>query len=193
MTGPMTPVTATLIAASLAALASMITLVVSVVSKAGEEARNVNRQLLTSDLKAFGRAIHEVIALSAIQVKRIGTDNFADRYQKAEAAAKRLKELRLDVRYSLWGMDSAIRTLGRLPDWIGHAKPYPSYATEILEAGSRLGKQLDLAVRTAYLQGRSPGLWRRLRVNSATRKLIRIYRSLPARQSLSENHSDDDT
>jgi hypothetical protein len=93
----------------------MVTLVVSIVSKAGEESRSVNRQLLTSDLKAFGRAIHEVVALSSIEVKRIGTENFADRYQKAEAAAKRL-----------WGVDEGIRTLGRLPDWIGHAKPYPA-------------------------------------------------------------------
>lgn len=171
----MTQPDATLIAASIAAVATILTLIFTMANKRGEEFRSAQRAVIAKDLKAVGRAVHEVIALSNIQLKVMGSDQHPERYRAAADAAKKLKDLRLDVRYTLWGLDDAFRDLARLPDWIGHAKPQPEVASTILDAGRKLGIQIDLAVRKAYISGSPPGLWRRYRVSCATKHLRTTY------------------
>jgi hypothetical protein len=171
----MQPQQATLIAAAVAAGASLITLVVTVVSKRGAESRAAQRAVIANELKGIGRAIHEVLALTNIQLKVLKETQHPEKYRLAADAAKRVKETRLEVRYTLWGLDEGFRTLARLPDWIGHAKPNPTVAAELFELGRRLGQELDLAVRTAYIKGRTPSWWRTYWVKRRAKELRERY------------------
>lgn len=166
---------ATLIAAIVAASATLLNLFLTLASKRGEEYRAAHRDLVADDLKGIGKAIHEVVALSTIQFKLIDSPQYPGKYKLASEAAARLKQKRMDVRYSLWGLDEAIRTLARLPDWIGHAKLKPDFAAQIVSRGQRLSEEIDRAVRSAYVDGKSPGWWRTWRVNGAARRLRTAY------------------
>jgi len=176
----MTQPDATLIAAVVAATATILTLLFTVLNKRGEEFRTAQREVIASDLKAVGKAVHEVIALANIQFKVQDTPQHAERYKAAVEAAKRLKAMRLDVRYTLWGLDEAFRTLAKLPDWLGHAKPSHEVAAKLLVEGRAIGTQIDLAVRSAYLAGKSPGWWRIFRVGQATGRFKRTYNAFAA-------------
>ncbi|NNG59786.1 hypothetical protein [Sphingomonas paucimobilis] len=171
---------ATMVAAIIAAIATVLTLIFTVANKVDEEFRTAHRDVIVDDLKAVGKAVHEVLALSAIQLKTLDGPQHPERYRAAADASKRLKEKRLDVRYTLWGLDDAFRTLSRLPDWIGHAKPSPKIAQMLFVQAKEIGNQIDLAVRGAYIQGRSPSKWRVYRVNSAVKSFKKTYNDFSA-------------
>jgi hypothetical protein len=175
---------ATLIASLVAALGVVVTLVFTLLNKKGEEYRKAHRDVIADDLKLVGKAIHEVLALANIQLKVISSPQHPERYKAAADAAKRLKERRLDVRYSLWGLDEGFRTLTRLPDWIGHAKPEPDIAAKLFARGKALGMQMDLAVRDAYVNGRVPSKWRSFRVNREATNLKAVYNTFAASRKL---------
>ncbi|MEG8058018.1 hypothetical protein QP150_16190 [Sphingomonas sp. 22L2VL55-3] len=175
---------ATMVAAIIAAAATVITLVFTVLNKRGEEYRTAQRDVIAEDFKIVGKAVHEVIALSNIQLKVMDTPQHAEKYRIAADAAKRLKEKRLDVRYTLWGLDDAFRTLARLPDWMGHAKPSPKVANKIFVNGKQLGAQIDRAVRSAYISGAPPGIWRVYRVARAVKRFKKPMRLSPQRDQL---------
>lgn len=169
------PEHATLLAAVIAAVASIITLAFTLASKRGEESRAAHRAVIVGELKIVGRALHEVLALSNIQLKAIKKDIHPERYKAAAQAARALKAVRLDVRYTLWGLDSGFRELARLPDWIGHAKVDEKAANEIFALGKALGEDLDRAVRAAYVNGQTPNAWQRFRVERRTHALRKRY------------------
>src|SRR6185437_11450439 len=106
---------ATLWSAIVAASAAVLTLLFTILNKRGEEFRTAQRDVIVEDLKTVGKAIHEVIALSNIQLKLLNHPGHAEKYRLAAEAARRLKEKRLDVRYTLWGLDEGLRILSRLP------------------------------------------------------------------------------
>jgi hypothetical protein len=176
----MTAPEATLIASGVAAVATLLTLIVTVLNKRREEMRTAHRDVIAEDLKRIGKAIHEVMALSNIQLKLLNKPQHGEKYQLAAEAARRLKDTRMDVRYTLWGLDEGFRALARLPDWVGHAKVEESAAVEIFEIAKRLGTQLDLAVRDAYVNGRAPSRWRTYRVNREASRLRDRYNRFAA-------------
>ena len=167
--------TATLIAALIAAAVSIITLIWTVASQRASEVRAARRQVIIGDLKMIGKAVHETIALSNIQLKCLSEPTHKDKYKKAAEAARSLKELRLDVRYSLWGLDEGLRVLTRLPDWIGHAKSSPVTAEELFNLATTLGDTLDGAIRKAYLYGSEPNFWQKGKVNRKAAALRARY------------------
>lgn len=171
----MTQPEATLIAAVIAASATVITLLFTLMNKRGEEYRTAHRAVVVEDLKAIGKCVHEVLALSNIQMKTMAGTQHPERYRNAAAAAKRLKEMRLDVRYTLWGIDDALRTLSRLPDWIGHAKLSPETAHILFKQAKVIGEQIDIAVRVAYIDSRSPSRYRLFCINRAVKRFKKTY------------------
>ncbi|WOI12272.1 hypothetical protein [Thalassospira lucentensis] len=165
----------TLYASIIAASVAILNLIISAVVKRGEEARAVVRQAVASDLNEVGRLIHETIALSVTQFKAKSDDAYKERSEKAREAASRLKEKRLNVRYSLWGLDSAFRDLSRLPDWSAHAKLEEEARDAILTNGSKLGDSLDRVVRKVYVDGRQASCVDVFRVERSRKRLRKSY------------------
>lgn len=166
---------ATLVAAVIAALASFGTIVLTGRGKQQEELRAATRQAIAENLNEIGRLIYEVVALSNIQTKATSDQSHKVKYANARAAAAKLKNKRLEVRYSLWGVDKGLRELSRLPDWVGHAKAIPAARLEILNAGTKLADELDAAIRHAYLSGALPNAMTRWRVARSAKKFRKAY------------------
>jgi hypothetical protein len=166
---------ATTVAALIAAGAAIANLAITTISKAGEESRATYREAVAEDFKRIGRAVHEIIALSNIQLKDLEREIHAERYKKAAEAARRLKDLRIDVRYTVPGIDEGFRILSRLPDWVGHAKVDPKIAGNLFALAKKLGREIDLAVQRSYASGRPPSWWRRYRVAKSAQQLRRSY------------------
>jgi hypothetical protein len=157
--------TATLIASSVSAVAALLVFVGNLLGVRSSEARAAHRRILEPHLPALGRALHEVVASSVIAHRRVakGQDvgNFGD---SGIAAAEVLKDQRLEVKYSLRGIDEGLRTLSRLPNW---AATYRGDASgdELIRDAQSLAAALDDAIARSYGKGRPPGGRERRRIS----------------------------
>lgn len=165
----------TLVAAILAAVASMWTALFVVVSKRHEDMRNAVRQAAAADVHEIGQLIYETIALSTLLARYSSPETFKQKYSEAVAVAGKLKKKRLEVRYSLWGLDGGIRELTRLPSWLGHAKHDEAARLRILAAGKKLGSSLDGAARSVYITGNLPGMFGRWSIERKRAALRKVY------------------
>lgn len=148
--------------------------------------RSALRELQSQKVMQIGRSIHETIALTFEAAKSTPVTR-KQKFENARSAASNLKSQRLDVRYSLWGLDYGIKTLTRFPDWVAHVKDHPNHQAAYLTRGSELGKQLDEAIKTSYFTGDPPSAWRRFRIWFAAKRLNKaresFLRSRPNRVS----------
>ncbi len=75
---------------------------------------------------------------------------------RGKRASEQLESVRRALRYPLWGLDEALNSLRKLPDWIDHARAYPDLGQAMLERARELQDALDEVVRLSYLRGRPP-------------------------------------
>ena len=171
----MTAETVTLIAASLAALVSIMNLLLTGTFRKQEELRAAIRSAAAENLDDVGRLIHEVIALSYVLSKANSDQSHTEKHKQARAAADRLKDKRLDVRYSLWGIEEGLRSLTRIPDWVAHTRVDVQRRKKLLAAASELGEVLDDVIRKTYLTGAVPGRFSRWRVKLKAFKAKAVF------------------
>jgi len=155
---------ATLIAALIAAVATIAALCINAYQAsqrerretrrtAGRERRDIHRSALTPELPELADALHQVVATSFMQHKALAQNGkgAVQWRERGNNAAKRLEEVRPRVRYSL-GLDEGIRTLTRLPGWVGHRKG--SQAGEVmLAAADDLAQALHSAIEESWRSG----------------------------------------
>ena len=173
----MTAETTTLIAAGLAAVVSILNFLLAGTFRKQEEMRAAIRSAAAENLDDIGRLIHEVIALSYVLSKANSDQIHKEKHEKAREAADRLKSKRLDVRYSLWGIEDGLRTLTRVPDWVAHTRVDVRRREKLLAAVSELGDVVDDVVRKTYLTGAVPGRFSRWRVQRKAAKTKSIFDS----------------
>jgi hypothetical protein len=177
-----TPEQVSLLAACLAAITSVITLIISLVANISasksSEMRVSYRQSLEKYLPELSDAIHSTLATSKILTQAKTETALQNWRSRAETAQAKLKELRVILRYPLWGITDALNTLTRLSDWIEHARGFPESEKEIFEKGGKLGEALDYAIRNSYNYGRPPTYLEKLRVRFAQVKLENVYNTL---------------
>jgi hypothetical protein len=114
-------VTAAVITSSVAAIASVLTLVLTRWGTRTSEFRASHRTLLYPKIERLGNLIHQVTALSTMHLVRAEQGReLALWRQKADRAGAELTELRREIRYPLWGLDDALRTLARVPSWVAN-------------------------------------------------------------------------
>ena len=151
---------ATLIAAAIAALTSIITLIITFIfhisSEKSAEMRVSYRQSLEKYIPELSDSIHSTIATSKILTQAKSEPSIQNWREKAEKAQAKLKELRVNLRYSLWGITEALNTLTRLPDWIEHARGFPEHEKHIFDKGKKLGDAIDKSIHNSYTYGRPP-------------------------------------
>lgn len=167
--------TATLIAAGIAALVSILNLLLTGTFRKQEEMRGAIRSAAAENLNDIGRLVHEVIALSYVLAKANSDQDHKVKHEKGREAAKSLKTKRLDVRYSLWGIEEGLRTLTRIPDWVAHTRVDTKRRDKLLAAASDLGAVVDDVVRKTYLTGTVPGWLSRWRVQRKAAKAKSIF------------------
>lgn len=137
--------------------------------------RGAIRQAAAKNLNDVGRLVHEVIALSYVLAKVSSDQAHKEKHEKAREAADRLKSKRLDVRYSLWGIEEGLRTLTRIPDWVAHMRVDTKRREQLLVAASELGAILNDVIRKTYLTGAVPARCSRWRVQRKAAKAKSIF------------------
>ncbi|WP_219562503.1 hypothetical protein, partial [Vibrio parahaemolyticus] len=99
---------------------------------------------------------------------------------KAEAPKEAIKMLRTKIRYPLWGIDDAIQTLSRVPDFTLYTIKDLNVASCNVKRAKSLALSIDKCIRNCYLEGRSPSfveiqiikikVWRFTRVRNSYKK-----------------------
>lgn len=171
----------TLLAAVIAAVVSLMTLLLNILTARSAELRKVHRDVLTTHIHDLGDCLHQTVATSNILLKNKTDESIANWRDKAAAAKSKLKALRIKLRYPLWGLDSAFKTISLLPDWIDHVRLYPEHSAIVLDKGNALGQLLDRTVRRCYMRGRSPNWLEIQLVNWRRRQLEKAYESFKNR------------
>lgn len=179
--------TATLIAAVIAAISSII----SIFARRASEMRKAHRDTLEPHIQDLAKAIHEAVATSNIIVMTSSEEARANWREKGNRAKDKLKELRIKLRYSLWGLDTAIKEIALLPNWVEHAWDYPDYRDGIIERGDELSDALDFSIRRCYRKGRTPAWYERVYVENKRKKLKSYYDEFQEvkQKDLAERHS----
>jgi hypothetical protein len=173
----MTQETATLVAAGIAATAAIVSLVFNISSNRSSEFRAAHREVLRPKLAILGKALHEVVATSSILLERASTGKDPQAWiSRGASAADVLKQVRLELRYPLHGLDDALRTLSRSPEWTATYKGRKDMGAQALvDSVKKLAKATDKAIRKSYLRGRPPGLATRFKVNRAERRVRKTW------------------
>ena len=171
----------TLLAAVIAATVSLVTLLFNIFTAQSAELRKVHRDVLVKYIHDLGDCLHQTVATSNILLKNKTDESIANWSEKAAAAKTRLKTLRIKLRYPLWGLDSAFKTISLLPDWIEHVRLYPEHSAIVLDKGNALGQLLDRTVRKCYMRGRSPNWLEIQLVNWRRRQLEKAYEAFKNR------------
>ncbi len=172
--------TAIIFAAVIAAVITIINTSIVLASADSRDRRNATRDIIQDKLNSVGKCIHETIALSDLLTKSTNEDTHKKRYQRAAAAAQSLKDIRLEIRYSIWGIDEGIRVLTRTPDWLSHAQNDNKYRDKILRDAKELGSALDGAIRNVYASGRLPSLLTRTIVTFRAQQLRNTHKKFMA-------------
>jgi hypothetical protein len=160
-------VTATLVVAGIAAAVSVATLLVTVVSSRRSEQRAAHRATLAPYLPNIASGIHSVMASSQLILRRAESGQTLDSWiQRGAAGASLLKGVRPNVKYPLFGIDEALRTLSRMPEWIAtYSGDRDAGAGRLLENAQRLSILTDEVVRRSYARGRPPTWFERRKLN----------------------------
>jgi hypothetical protein len=152
---------ATLIAAGLAAVASLSNVAATARGALKAELRVARRKSLEASVVDLGDCLHQVLACANV-LMMTSSEEATDRWRnRGQEAKKKLKELRPKLRYSLWGMDEALRVLSRIPDWADHLRSEPRRAKKLLRLSNRLRSGVDRSVRTVYVNGDPTSLFQR--------------------------------
>jgi hypothetical protein len=167
----------TLVAAGVAALASVVTLAGTLLGDRRAEMRAAHRQALLSFLPELGEGVHETAASATIIRRRFAKDQDPGPWVEAgKAGANKLKSVRPNVKYTLYGLDEPIRTLSRMPEWIATYKNVPkTNADDLLKEMQKLAAAVDGGVRRSYRRGLPPGLIRRWWLRRRTSKVRKLW------------------
>lgn len=149
--------TATLLAAGIAAITGIGTLIANVWASWRGDLRTAQRKALEPFIAQLGEALHETVATTQILIKTRSEESAASWRERSQAAKAKCNEVLPKLRYPLYGITDALRTLTRLPDWVEHARAkFPVHAKNICDVGTKLANTLDRVVRDCYAFGRPP-------------------------------------
>jgi hypothetical protein len=167
-----------LIAAGIAAIASLTSMVLNLRAHRLGELRAANRRLLDPHVARLGAGLFRLVALSR-EIARESSPEAARRWRElAQQVERRLERARIEVRYPLWGLDGAMATLARLPEWIDASRGAASRQRDLLARGAELQASLDRAILSSFQKGRVPSRWTRATVGWRASRLQRAWDDL---------------
>jgi hypothetical protein len=171
--------TVTVVAAIIAAFASVYTMCVNLFAQYYAEMRVAYRKTLEPHLGPLGKSLYETMACSKMLAEK-NEETGASRANwkaRADTARDTLKAQRLDLRYSLWGLDEPIRVITRVPNWIEHNKGKAENTKTIILLATDLRKAIDESIRKAYTYGRPLPWWERRSLAKKAKALRESYRN----------------
>lgn len=161
----------------LAATATSVLTVVALINGRSAELRSSQRKLLETEVGKLATALYEVVATADILLRTKSAESHKSWSERATKAKDALILCQRQMRYPLWGITDALRTLSRLPGWTQYAKRYPTKSQALLQHGDNLRDAIDRAVLNCLRTGRTPSWFRRWRVGRAEKRLIHAYKT----------------
>ncbi len=169
---------ATLVAAGVAALASLAVIIMDLQGRRSSEMRVAQRNTLEPHVEELARAMYEIIATAQVAVTRARSGQSLESwFSRSSVASDAVRDLRLKIRYPLWGIDEGLRAITRLPDWTQHTLADLDKAEELVRHADRLRGALDITIRNCYIDGRTPNLIERHRVRRSASRLRDFFGS----------------
>ncbi|HCT9181013.1 hypothetical protein FNY88_10915 [Corynebacterium guaraldiae] len=168
----------TLFAAAIAACASLLSLAITIYADRTSAAKSAHREILRPHLEILAANIHEVMAASDILHKRFveGQDT-APWLEASTKAAEQLKSVRPKVRYPLFGIDEALRSLTRIPNWVATYKSLEDTNVEdFMLCAKGLTAYVDEVIRLSYKKGKPPTWIQRRRLTKKHQELNDLWK-----------------
>lgn len=163
--------------AFIAAVASLIAANNSTKEQKDLKSQVALRKILAPKLDKIGNLFYRLVAESKSMIDAKNDLNFLKFREKLQGTKREINQLRSEVRYSLYGLDSAIERLNSVPYYLVHFKndrKNPS-AGKIIELATELRIILDRAVMETYRNGESPSSMAIADANHAAVKLERHF------------------
>lgn len=181
---------ATFYAAIIAAAISLITLVFTLVASSSADLKAARRATLSSSFSELGAFLYELVALS-VKMKKMKSDEKFDFIRKeAEAASKKVDELRRKTRYPLWGLDGGLRTIRWVPVYVAHLKNERdgACAEMIINLSTSLRESIDRAICHAYFTGQPPTITQKLIVWWRARRLRKYFNTIKIKTEIEKSN-----
>jgi len=154
---------------------------------ARKDKRDAWRNILKEDIKEVGVTIYGAVATAKILYERRKTgESFKQWIEKASKNNKRLESVRKKVRYSLYGMDDAFRTLIRLKEYVNHTFHDVQTCEYILSNADRLREIMDDIILSSFRDGRIPSEKKLLMLRRCISDIDNKYRGFMENKNLSE-------
>lgn len=142
-----TPIVAAIVTSSVSLAAAGINIAVTMSQLRTRHRQEGFRTILAPLMPELGVAIHQVMACCKVVVHRLkdggGTESWM---RRADKQSHRLRELRRQLLFPLAGLESAIKQIALLPDFIRHLESDPIRCEKLYE----LAEQLRAALHMAY-------------------------------------------
>ncbi|HMO64046.1 MAG TPA: hypothetical protein PKE47_02270, partial [Verrucomicrobiota bacterium] len=163
--------------ALVAAFSSIGTLCINLFAQYRSEMRATYRKTLEPFLEPLGKNLYLTMACSKILSLKNDEDGESrgNWRKRADEARNEIKKLRMNVRYSLWGLDEPLRVLTRVPNWIEHNKGNRENSDALILLATNLREAIDDSIRRAYSCGKPIPFWNRWLLNKKAGKLRNQY------------------
>lgn len=162
------------VAAIVASVVALVTSSFSIFAAIKSERRNAHRQLFAGKINELGVCIYSQMSCSTIYLKAKTGESEKKWRERAQEQQEKMKRLRLELRYSLWGIDDGLHEATLIASWVAHYHNHPEFAENFLKCANRLCRSLDASIRYAYEQGRSPSVWHCLRTSFCAWRMRRF-------------------
>jgi hypothetical protein len=172
----MATTTITIIVSLIAAITSLLSLVININSSKRREIREGNRKTIEPLIEELGKQIYGVIAAIALLYKDDSVKNQKYWNSQVLAAQRKLRELRPKLRYPLWGLDDAIKTLILLPGLAKLAEKKDLHTVIVL--ATYLRKAMDNVIRKCFKYGRTPNYIERKKIQYRVNALFEKWQEL---------------
>lgn len=178
MDHPISAETATVIAAIVSAFFGLASVAISVMYSNRLAQNEAIRKLLYEDINKLGAELYHTVAISKKMLNSKSEEKFEELRLKAHSCRSQLNDIRVKVRYSLWGLDKGIEAIRSTPFYIFHYKNDKSnpIALKLIDLSTSLRRSLDVAILGALVSGRPPTLIRRSVVRFRVYRLERHFK-----------------
>ena len=120
------------------------------------ERQRIHRTLLEKYISQLGELNYSLLSCLKIY-PQTRTDDTRKKYQKAmESTKDEINQIRLKLRYPLWGIIDEIRTLALTASWGQYYRDNQAQFNNFYALANKLREELDQAILDSYINGRPP-------------------------------------
>ena len=167
--------TAVIWAALITSFFAIASSVVCLVYQHKLEQQKMHRALLEKYMSQLGELSYSLLSCLKIY-PQTKTDTSRKRWQETLETTKiEINQIRLKLRYPLWGIIDEIKTLARTASWGQYYRDNKTQFDKFYDLANKLRNELDQAILDSYINGRPPCEKYIKRVKNAARQVKKFH------------------